>query len=198
MKATDMLKKFLEVEGNAESKTVDFMGENVVVNKIIDPKVASMLVSNLVKGCFSDDGVYDPFVKEFLIKLFCIMAYTDIEMPEDTAEQYMFIYRTGIFERVILPNIDQSQFRSICTAADELLAYRIRLSTEAVTSGLIDAQLELKAALDKAKSVFDGVSNEDIKGLVSAISGAKFDEEKLVKAITESIADSKTGGKAKE
>lgn len=195
MKAIDVLKKFTETDGNAESNTFDFMGEKVVITKVIDPKIASMVVNNLVKGCFSEDGVYDPFVKEFMIKLFCVMAYTDIEMPEDTVEQYMFIYRTGIFEKLVLPNIDQAQFRSICTAADELLAYHIRLSTEAVTSGLIDAQLELKVALDKAKSVFDGVTNEDIKGLVSAISGSKFDEEKLVKAITESVTEGKTGSK---
>lgn len=190
MKATEVIEKFIEKNPDSVAKKIAFMDGEIAIVRTISPQIANTIVKSVADGCLNENGEYDPMLKMFLLKLSCTIAYTDIEMPEDPVDQYMFLYTTDIFDTYILPEISASQFREMKHAIEELITYRIKVGTNAIATGLIDAQVELRNALDKAKGVFDGVTNEDIKGLVSAISGDKFDEAKLVQAITDSIAKS--------
>lgn len=193
MNATEVISKFIEKNPDSVAKKVAFMDGEIAIVRTISPQYANAIVKSVADGCIDENGEYNPMLKMFLLKLFCTMAYTDIELPEDTIDQYMFLYTTDVFDTYIAPEINAAQFREMKHAIEDLISYKIKVGTNAVTAGLIDAQVELRDALDKAKSVFDGVTNEEMKGLISAISGNKLDEEKLVKAITDSIVENKNG-----
>lgn len=141
-----------------------------------------LFIDGVVSSCFLDeDNTYVPEVKDFAINSFIISYYTNIELPEDVAEQYDYVMRSDIYG-VIFDTIDGIQFEQIIGAIDE----KIRHIADSNIQALQKEVFELYGAIDNMSAQFEntflGLSGEDMSKLWSSIIDGKFDEAKLVDA----------------
>ena len=141
-----------------------------------------MFVSDVAKSCFADDdGEYMPEVRDFAIKSCLIEYYTNLSLPSNTERRYELIYSCNITD-VIMEHIDKGQLFEIIKAIDA----RIEHTASANVESLNKQMNELYAAFDNLQTnlsgIFSGIGADDIKGLVSALSGGGLDEGKIVEA----------------
>lgn len=162
---------------------VEVNGYTVRVRAIVDKPVAQTIVTNVLDGCFGDDGEYDPITKEFLKKLLILTAYTDIELPDGVSEKYAFIYGTGIFD-CITPSIDSVQLAEIFDAIDEGVKQIQQMNANTIGKSLIQLYADVSAITAEFSKLYGNVSADQMAAFVSAVSDSKLDEKKLVDAIT--------------
>ena len=163
---------------------------DIDVNIVVTPETARTVVEAIVNACFDEDGTYRPDMIDVASRIGLIAAYTDVEMPENFEDKCTFVFVSGIFEAIV-NEINCYQRDAIMRAVDETIRYRIRTNTNAIESSLITAAGEMNAVIGQFKEMYAGVSGDDMKALIGAISNTKLDEKKLVKAITDKREKSK-------
>ncbi len=157
---------------------------NIDVKTVVDSEIARAVVGVIVNACFDEDGTYRPDMIDVSSRICMIAAYTDVEMPESFEDKCTFVLVSGIFEAIV-NEINCYQRDAIMRAVDETIRYRIRINTNAIESSLITAAGEMNAVVGQFKEMYSGVSGDDMKALIGAISNTKLDEKKLVNAITD-------------
>lgn len=177
----DVTSKF--VEGFANVAVVNTPVGEVNVTNIITSDIAQAVTEAIADAAYSADGGYRPDIVDAVARMIILSAYTDIELPDSFDDKYMFVYASGVYESVI-SSINQWQLKSVMNGVDEMIRYRIRMNVNAVESNMIAVSGELTTVLRQFKEMYNGVSGDDMKSLVSAISNTKLDEAKLVEAIT--------------
>ena len=177
----EFLKKNV-IETNVVS--VSWNGYDININKMVDKAVADLIISNTVNACFNDNDEYIPLNKTFVFRSMILTAYTDIELPDELAEQYALVFGTDIFS-VVVAAANNDQLSEIAAGIDDIIEYRKSASVDAVRSSVIEMQKELSSLVDQMGSVYGSVTPDDIQNLIGAISNSKLDEKKLVDAIVE-------------
>lgn len=163
---------------------------DIDVNIVVSPEIARTVVRTIVDACFDEAGTYCPDMIDVSSRICLIAAYTDVEMPESFEDKCTFVLVSGIFEAIV-NEINSYQRDAIMRAVDETIRYRIRTNTNAIESSLIAAAGEMNAVVGQFKEMYSGVSGDDMKSLIGAISNTKLDEKKLVEAITDKREKSK-------
>lgn len=171
------------IEEAPKQETISVGDYEINVTKLVPIQYAGMIVDNVIAGCFGDDDKYDPIKKDALLQIFVLSVYTDIDMPDDFETAYAFAYHTSVYD-LVAQHICQAQLNDIINAIDEQIDYRLSVNTNAVESSLISLQGDIATALAQMKAVYDGINPGDVKALMSAMSGTKLSEAKLVRAIT--------------
>ena len=198
-KENDEMKKEERISVNAFEKaiesvyeptvTVQYNGLDVIIKKHIELEDMAGFVDVCVKSCFDEDNAgYTPESKDFVIRACIINYYTNITLPMSIKKQYSMVYGTDIIN-VVKEHINKEQLAAIIDAINE----KIRNITES-NVGLINKQLEevhnaFDQVQDKFAKMFEGISTEDVKKVMYAITDGGLDEEKLVKAYMENKQD---------
>lgn len=171
------------VEGKTQdTTTVEFNGLEINVKRILPFYDMIRFVRSVVDGCFKDDdGSYIPEVKNFLIRIYVLAYYSNINLPQNVEKQYEFAYTTGLFETVI-GHIEPAQFADICDAIDENIEYIVESNNKEMQSQIVSVQNMIKELGEQLNGLFDGVGNEDINSIFGAIADRGIDEEKLMRA----------------
>ena len=164
-----------------ESVEVDFHGQQLVIKKFLPFSEMIGFVNEVVEGCFSEDGEYLPEIKSFLAEINLISYYSNVRLPDDTKHKYDIINKTSIVP-VIQQAIDQDQYRTIMRSIDEKINHRVYTNEQLFNNRLEQAITTINTIVNSVKESFDGITPEDLKNIVGAISENGVDEEKIVKA----------------
>jgi len=135
------------------------------------------VASTVVDG---DTGDYRPELFEFAFGTMLLMYYTNIELPEDTSEQFKLVCHTDIcFE--IKKVIDTEQLDSLYAAAELKIAHLVRCAEVALASKMEELLNSFAQLQEMTQDVFSNIGGADLKALVDHFAG--MDEAKLAKAV---------------
>ena len=161
---------------------VDWNGKKLKVKYAISPGEIFEVVAKVVDAAFREDGTYTPEFVNLFIKCCIIDKYTNIEIPTDIDEGGYLIYETDLFD-IVKEHASDVQLGDIYDAVERKVGFELHTRTKRVE----DEIAVLEKTLDEMQTVFgpvlDGVSKEDISGLIDVMAHGKIDEEKLVKAV---------------
>ena len=161
--------------------TVEWNGLTLVIKRHLSLAEVVKFVDVCVKACFNNDNAsYTPEAKVPAIRSCIVAFYTNITLPENVEKQYDLIYHSMIMDYIV-PYIDQTQLDTIIEAIDDKIEHLAAANLERVNKQMADLNTTLESMQKQITDVFDGVSAEDMKHMVDALS-AGIDEEKLVKA----------------
>lgn len=181
----DMVTKFVTDEVLAKNLTeIEWNGNTIKVNKMIDDFTARTIIENVVDSCFDTDGTYDPSGKDFLFRALVVATYSDVELPDDNAVKYAFLFGTDIFD-AISSAVNSTQLGMMYWQIDEMVKVQKQRNADVITNKLMELESTLSAVMESMKNIATEVNPDDIKSLVGAITETKFDEAKLAKAIVE-------------
>ena len=181
----DNVLKIVENEVVKNNTTdVEWRGETIKVNYMIDFYMAEAIVDSVVAGCFDADGMYNPNNMELALRSLIVMAYTDVELPDDNTAKYAFLFGTDIFQ-IVVENANSDQLGEIRRLIDEKVEYVKKMNADALMNKMLDLHTTISSIVEQLGRMAEGVSPDDISKLVGAISESKFDEGKLAKAIVE-------------
>lgn len=165
--------------------TIEWNGLSVVIRRNLHLAEMLAFVDNVTTSCFTEpDGVYTPELKDYAIRAMGIELYTNISTPADLSKKYDLLYASDIWQ-VVLENIDAEQFREIVSAIDEKIKNITNANTALITKQVTDLYSAIENIQSQLSSLFGGISDNDIKNLVGAISNGGIDAEKLMKAYLE-------------
>lgn len=162
---------------------VEWNGITIEIKRTLSFAKMIGFIGGVVAACYNaESGVYTPDVKSFAIKLMVLENYANFTMPSNPEKMYELVYCTDAFDAV-MPHINQIQFREICDSIDEKLDYITSANIEAANKQITEMFSSMDGIQEQLSSLFNKVSDEDIKNLVGALANGKFDEEELAKAV---------------
>ena len=153
----------------------------ICIKRVIPVGDMYNIVNNVVGACFSNEGEYTPEVKDFATRLGIIIGYTDIDVVDDMSMKYELCYCTDIFD-IVISNASESQILSITDAIEDKIKYLAEANMHFIYRKMDDISNSIDGFVKTAGEIFDGISAEDINSFVKNISGADFNEEKLMSA----------------
>lgn len=177
--------KAVETIVNNNVSDVDWEGNEISVNYLVDPAIIDTIATSVVDACFANEGEFNPYLKDFTLKCMVLTAYTNIPMPEDVPSKYAFIYGSEIFD-VIREYICEEQLSAMFSTIDEMIAYRQRANVSVIQNRMMDVYSDIKSVSENLKDFSGNVSAEELEKFVKAIGESGLDEKKLVEAIVKS------------
>ena len=169
-------------ENFKDETVVDFYGQEIVVRRMITANEVMEFVETAANACFDPDtGEYHPELKDFLLRSGTLLYYTNVRLPDDAEHRYKIVCGTDLAD-MVYKYANRAQLCGIEAAIDTLCEMRTdanRVQFEQEIRKATDAVAKLT---EQISTLFDGVSPEDMKAIVSAL-GDGVDEEKLVKAV---------------
>lgn len=169
-----------------------FQNENVIQWHEAEVRVkrtlslAEMLsfVDDVVGSCFHDQAGYMPEVKDFAIKSNILTRYANFSMPDNLEHRYQMVYGTDAVDTVCsaidtvqlqeIVNSINSKIRFLCDSKANLIQERI--------NSVLETMEEMR---DNTKDIFGGLTQDDLKALMGAITEHGLSEEKIVEAYME-------------
>lgn len=148
--------------------------------------LAEMLsfVDDVVGSCFHDQMGYMPEVKDFAIKSNILTRYANFSMPDNLEHRYQMVYGTDAVDAVCsaidtvqlqeIVNSINSKIRFLCDSKANLIQERI--------NSVLETMEEMR---DNTKDIFGGLSQDDLKALMGAITEHGLSEQKIVEAYME-------------
>ena len=169
-----------------------FKNEDVIQWHEVDVRVKRTLsltemlsfVDDVVESCFHDRLGYMPEVKDFAIKSNILTRYANFSMPDNLAHRYQMVYGTDAVD-VVCSAIDTVQLQEIVDSINRKIRFlcdsKANLIQERINS-VLEAMEEMR---DNTKDIFDGLSKDDMKALMGAITNHGLSEKKIVEAYME-------------
>lgn len=174
---------------HGDLKITETLGEyEFEIAEFVPFEVAKLIVQKVSEACFSSNGEYQPEMKDFAMRLFTILGYTNVSIPtvdtqdlESLNDIYKILYLSDLYE-IILGNINWPQFEEITRAIDEKINYLKSANIDGIKKEIDKAMSGISGISDSLEKVFDNISSDDIEKIASAIENNKIDESKLVAA----------------
>lgn len=162
------------------STAIVFHGKEIAVQRMLPYKRVCALIEAIVKSCFdSESGEYMPEVRDFATRLAVASAYTDLELPEDTDEQYAMLYSTDMMQK-IYEAIDHGQLDMLRTSVQRRCDIINDANRTAIEKELYEAVGMISTLADNIGKIFKDVSSEEVAEMVNNLMTHGVDEEKLV------------------
>lgn len=162
----------------------DWNGHELVVKRLLPLNGVLEFARKVAASCFAQDtNEYLPEVRDFAIRSTVVEMYANINLPDNLEHQYELLYMTDIFD-VVFAEIDKTQFNALVDAIDDKIAITAEANIQMLQSKIDDAAHSVSAIVEQVSSMFDGISNDDIKKLVDAVGQNGIDEEKIIRLIT--------------
>ena len=171
------------VKNEEENVVLQWHDLELTVKKKLSLGEMLVFVSSIVDNCFGDDAVYIPEVADYIRRCAILELYANVRLPQNTEKRYAFVYSDALDEAIemILSVIDAKQYTEMLSAAQEKIDYRINTETESVRHRVDEAAKTLDNLADQLKGLFSGMTVDDVKGLIGALTNG-IDEEKIVNA----------------
>lgn len=162
----------------------------ITVKKCISLPEMCSFVENVVESCFTDDGKYLPYVKDFAIRSNTLTIYANFRLPKNAEKQYDLVYQTEAFE-IVLGLVDYRQFSDILASIDEAIEFRKSKEVSAVTHEIEELTMTLDGLTKQFEDTMGGLTNKDMSQLFDNLSSITLDEDKLVSAVIKSKSEEK-------
>lgn len=159
--------------------TEKWCGLDVAITHTISLKDMMSLVSEVADNCFLENGRYIPEMMQPLLECCVVDRYTNINLPTNIESRYELVLRSGIMD-FIMPRINSNQYNDIVVAIRDKVDYMCDARTvefERVMEKMAESVDKLH---DSANSLFENISDEDIKAVMAAFSGDKSIEQRVV------------------
>lgn len=161
--------------------SIDWHGITVEVKKVIPYADMLAFVEMVFAACFADGGKYMPERFDMVFNACIVGTYTNITLPKDADDVYSILFNSDLIG-MVMGIVNNQQIDSIRRAAERKIAHKLRTNENEINAA-INKTVESIANLSSAVGdLFDGVTNEDIANVMSAIGNGKIDEEKLMEA----------------
>lgn len=162
---------------------VEWHGVEIEVLNTIPFSMASEIVVRTANACFTEDGEYVPEIMDVALRLYVINAYTNLELPEDNPEwQNQLMYGTDLWDKVTAV-ISDDQLDMMMLSINRRIKARLDTNKAAFEHGVRQVLDGMAQLADQMNGLFDGVSNDDLKNMITAIGENGIDEGKLVQAV---------------
>lgn len=141
-------------------------------------------VDDVVNSCFHDKLGYMPEVKDFAIKSNILSRYANFTLPDNLEHRYQLVYATDAVDTVCAA-IDETQLQEIVNAINDKIDFLCDSKATLIQERINDVLNTMEEMRDNTKSIFDGITQDDLKNLMGAIASSGLDEQKLVQAYIE-------------
>lgn len=149
----------------------------------------AICINAVVRACFDDEtNEYVAAAKPFAIRSAVLHFYTNIDLPNEYAEQYSILYGNDLFDS-ILEYVDRRQYADILESIDTQIDYEIRTQMAAVSKDINTLVNYFDQMRTTMSSVMDNVSPDDFKTLVSKMGQLDVNGEQLVKLVLDSMSE---------
>ncbi len=176
------------IDQNNITTTFGWNGTNIEVKRYLNLMDMMTFVDTVVESCFSDEsGNYYPEMKDFVARSCIMEIYANIDMPDDIAQRYDIVYQTTIVSE-IMQHIDIDQFEEIMRAVDRRIKAKLDEMNSANEMQARELMQAVETLLDTIKGMFDGVDNDTIKQIASAIPNMSVNEDAVVRAVVDAMA----------
>lgn len=194
----EMLKKTVNADAVVSSFSWNEM--DVTVKRFLNMGEMLDFTNSVVNSCFnSKTGEYRPEIKDFAVRSCILEIYANFDLPEDLVERYDLIYQSNVIMDV-MKYIDQAQFNVIMMAIDNKIDAKISTNIAKFEQEMREMRSELDSEYAYIKSIFEGIDNETVNQIASAISNTEIDFEKLAAIAVEAnirarMAENESGSK---
>ena len=141
-------------------------------------------VDDVVGSCFHDKLGYIPEVKDFAIKTNILSRYANFSLPDNLEHRYQLVYMTDAVDAVCAA-IDGTQLQEIVNSINDKIRFLCDSKATMIQERINDVLNTMEEMRDNTKSIFDGITQDDLKNLMGAITSNGLDEQKLVQAYIE-------------
>jgi len=141
-------------------------------------------VDDVVGSCFHDKLGYIPEVKDFAIKTNILSRYANFSLPDNLEHRYQLVYMTDAVDAVCAA-IDGTQLQEIVNSINSKIRFLCDSKATMIQERINDVLNTMEEMRDNTKSIFDGITQNDLKNLMGAITSNGLDEQKLVQAYIE-------------
>lgn len=141
-------------------------------------------VDDVVGSCFHDKLGYMPEVKDFAIKTNILSRYANFSLPDNLEHRYQLVYMTDAVDSVCAA-IDGTQLQEIVNSINSKIRFLCDSKATMIQERINDVLSTMEEMRDNTKSIFDGITQDDLKNLMGAITSNGLDEQKLVQAYIE-------------
>ncbi len=141
-------------------------------------------VDDVVGSCFHDKLGYMPEVKDFAIKTNILSRYANFSLPDNLEHRYQLVYMTDAVDAVCAA-IDGTQLQEIFNSINDKIRFLCDSKATMIQERINDVLNTMEKMRDNTKSIFDGITQNDLKNLMGAITSNGLDEQKLVQAYIE-------------
>ena len=169
-----------------------FQNENVIqwheaevrVKRTLSLTEMLSFVDDVVGSCFHDKMGYMPEVKDFAIKSNILTRYANFSMPDDLEHRYQMVYGTDAVD-VVCSAIDTVQLQEIVNSINSKIRFLCDSKANLIQERINSVLETMEEMRDNTKDIFDGLSQEDLKALMGAITEHGLSEQKIVEAYME-------------
>lgn len=159
--------------------TDEWNGLDVVITHTIPLQEVMSLVSEVADNCFLEDGRYVPEVMQPLLDCGVVERYTNISLPGNLSARYELVMKSGIMD-FILSRINSNQYNDIVVAIRDKLDYMCDSKTAEFNRTIEQMSISVNEITESAKSLFAGVSQEDIQKILDIYGDSRKIEEGVV------------------
>jgi hypothetical protein len=138
---------------------------------------------DLVMASLIEDGEPRLCQKDFALKYYTIVSYSNIRMPNDDDKRYAVVYNTDIYKKIVeAPDFDKEFYYELLNAVEQQLDFELKkMTNKSKIDDLLDMVMGIVSKMDKN---IDFQKAFDTLDKISKIE--KIDEKALVNAIAES------------
>lgn len=156
-------------------------GNELKIKMVISKDEMETFVNKVVEACFSDKGDYMPENEDAATRECVLSIYGNVAMPSDESHKYNILYCSSLYE-CIMEEINDSQYCTIIDAIHNKVDAIVEMNVQHVYMEVNQVVNSLNALVTEFSNMFKGITPDDVKNILGAISSGKLDEEKLVEA----------------
>ena len=165
-----------------ETRTFEWDNQTIEVKKFLPIGEAMGFVSNVVDGCFDDNGTFIPEALDFLKRYELVKRYTNIAMPNDTTDTYAILYGTELYNDIFgMVNLDQAN--ALYVAIDKRIELLTNDKTREIENKINELYSTLSNFVNTIRSVFDDVTGEQLADFINAVANGEINEEKIASSV---------------
>ena len=175
--------------------TIQWHEAEVRVKRTLSLKEMLSFVDEVVGSCFHDELGYMPEVKDFAIKSNILTRYANFSVPDNLEHHYQMVYGTDAVDAVCTA-IDTTQLQEIVNSINDKIRFLCNSKANLIQER-INAVLEtMEKMSNSTKDIFGGLSQDDLKALMGAITEHGLSEQKIVEAYMEQKKAERLAGEA--
>lgn len=179
---------------DTSTSEVHYNGETFSVKKVLTLPEMISFVDDVINNCFitDDEGkeMYMPELRIFVINNMILKYYTNIEMPDNVLERYMYtLYMDGLIREITSPEyINTIQFQSIMMSIDQKIDYRIKKNIHSFNDTFATLVNFIINVVNTFKSEYGDIDKEFVQKFMEAVSEGAIINDRA-KALIEKSED---------
>lgn len=161
--------------------TIQWHDAEVNVKRSLPMREVLAFVDDVVESCFHDQYGFMPEVKNFAIRSNVLSRYANFALPDNLEHRYQMVYCTDAVDAVC-EVINTTQLQEIEDAIEDKIQFNCDTRTVELQKRIEQAADAIDELRNNVESIFSGVTQDDIRTLMGAITESGLDEQKIVKA----------------